>query len=138
MFVVDTNIISELRKARAGKANTGVTAWAKSVAAPAMFMSVISLHELEHGVLLVEHRDPAQGNLLRTWLDKGVVPAFERRILDVTPEVARLSASFHLPNPAPFRDALIAATAAINGMAVVTHNTRDFERFGVEIVDPWM
>lgn len=57
MFVLDTNVVSELRKAKAGKANPGVTKWAKGVPAALMFMSVISLHELEHGVLLAERRD---------------------------------------------------------------------------------
>lgn len=138
MFVLDTNVISELRKARSGKANTGVVAWAKSVAVPTMFMSVISLHELEHGVLLTERRDIEQGHLLRSWLEDSVLPAFERRILDVTTDVAQRSAGFHVPNPAPFRDALIAATASVHGMTVVTRNVRDFERFDIETLNPWM
>ena len=138
MFLLDTNVISELRKARSGKANTGVAEWAKSVPAPTMFMSVISLHELEHGVLMIERRDAKQGSLLRSWLDDSVVPAFERRILDVTPEIARRSAAYHVPDPAPFRDALIAATASAHGMTVVTRNTRDFERFDIELFNPWM
>ena len=138
MFVLDTNVISELRKARSGKANTGVAEWAKSVPAPTMFMSVISLHELEHGVHLIERRDAKQGSLLRSWLDDSVMPAFERRILDVTPEIARRSAAYHVPDPAPFRDTLIAATASAHGMTVVTHNTRDFERFDIELLNPWI
>ena len=102
-----------------------------------MFMSVVSLHELEQEVLQVERRDDAQGRLLRSWLEEGVLPGFEGRLLDVTPDIARVSASYHVLDPAPFRDGLIAATAAVHGMSVVTRNTRDFERFDVELVDPW-
>ena len=138
MFILDTNVVSELRKAKAGKANRGVTEWAHEVPAALMFMSVISLHELEHGVLLAERRDPQQGDVLRQWLDASVMPAFADRFLSVDEHVARLAASYHVPDPAPFRDALIAATAHVHAMTVVTRNASDFERFaGVEITNPW-
>ena len=138
MFILDTNVVSELRKAKAGKANRGVTEWAKEVSMVSLFMSVISLHELEHGVLLAERRDSQQGDVLRQWLDKSVMAAFADRFLPVNESVARLAASYHVPNPAPFRDALIAATAHVNSMTVVTRNATDFERFDqVEIINPW-
>ena len=138
MFVLDTNVVSELRKAAAGKANPGVADWANSVPTPLMFMSVISLHELEHGVLLAERRDPNQGKILRSWLDSSVAAAFEDRLLPVTAEVARKAAALHVPNPAPFRDALIAATALHNDMTVITRNTSDFERFtNLNVTNPW-
>ena len=138
MFVLDTNVVSELRKAHAGKANPGVSDWASSVPAALMFMSVISLHELEHGGLLSERRDPTQGALLRTWLDNSVTPAFQDRFLPVTPDIARQAAALHVPDPAPFRDALIAATALCHDMTVITRNVSDFERFAeLEINNPW-
>lgn len=138
MFLLDTNVVSELRKAKAGKANAGVVAWASPVPAALMFMSVISLHELEHGVRLTERRDEAQGRALRAWLEQSVVPAFTDRFLDVDADVAVRAAALHEPDPAPFRDALIAATAMVHGMAVVTRNVRDFERFdGLDVVNPW-
>ena len=138
MFVLDTNVVSELRKAKAGKANAGVTEWAKGVPATLMFMSVISLHELEHGVLLAERRDPAQGDVLRQWLDTSVIAAFAARLLPVDEHVARRAAALHAPDPAPFRDALIAATAQVHGMTVVTRNVGDFGRFaGLEVTNPW-
>ena len=138
MFVLDTNAVSELRKAKAGKANPGVTAWAGGVPAELMFMSVISLHELEHGVLLAERRDPAQGGVLREWLDTSVVAAFADRMLPVDEHVARRAAALHVPDPAPFREALIAATAQVHAMTVVTKNVGDFERFaGLEVTNPW-
>ena len=138
MFILDTNVVSELRKAKAGKANRGVTEWAHEVPATLMFMSVISLHELEHGVLLAERRDSQQGDFLRQWLDASVMPAFADRFLSVDEHVARLAASYRVPDPAPFRDALIAATAHVHAMTVVTRTDRDFERFaGLEITNPW-
>jgi toxin FitB len=138
MFVLDTNVVSELRKAAAGKANRGVTDWANTVPAPLMFMSVISLHELEHGVLLAERRDPAQGEILRAWLDSSVAPAFEDRLLAINAEIAQEAAALHVPDPAPFRDALIAATALHHEMTVVTRNTSDFDRFAdLDVTNPW-
>jgi len=138
MFVLDTNVVAEMRKAGAGKANPGVAAWARSVPAALMFLSAISLHELEHGVLLAERRDPAQGALLRRWLDSSVAASFADRILPVDERVARGVAALHVPDPAPFRDALIAATAQIHGMTVVTRNVSDFRRFaGLEVTNPW-
>lgn len=138
MFILDTNVVSELRKAAAGRANNGVTEWANSVPATLMFMSVITLHELEHGVLLAERIDPAKGSILRTWLDNSVTPAFADRLLPVDAEIARQSAALHVPNPAPFRDALIAATALHHNMTVITRNTSDFNRFtNLTVTNPW-
>ena len=138
MFVLDTNVVSELRKAASGRANGGVTEWANSVPATLMFLSVISLHELEHGVLLAERSDPQKGAILRTWLDSSVNPAFKDRLLPVNAEIARQSAALHVPNPAPFRDALIAATAIHHDMTVISRNTRDFDRFtNLTMTNPW-
>ena len=138
MFVLDTNVVCELRKARSCKANPGVTEWASTIPAAVMFMSVISLHELEHGVLLAERRDPAQGELLRAWLDGSVNSAFEDRLLPITAEIARRAAALHVPDPAPFRDALIAATALHHDMTVITRNVSGFERFDqLRVSNPW-
>jgi toxin FitB len=138
MFVLDTNVVSELRKARSGKANPGVAAWAGGIPAALMFLSVISLHELEHGVLLAERSDPPRGQVLRRWLDSSVVPAFSDRILPVDSAIAVHAAALHVPDPAPFRDALIGATALVHGMTVVSRYARDFERFtGLTVVNPW-
>ena len=103
-----------------------------------MFMSVVSLHELEHGVLLAERRDPDQGKILRSWLDSSVTAAFEDRLLPISAEIARAAAALHVPDPAPFRDALIAATALHHDMTVITRNTSDFERFtNLNLANPW-
>jgi toxin FitB len=138
MFLLDTNVVSELRKARAGKANSGVVDWAAGVPVALMFISAISLHELEHGVLLAERRDLVRGAVLRAWLDDRVVPAFAHRILPVDTETALRSAALHMPNPAPFRDAFIAATALGHGMTVVTRDNKDFDRFeNLVVLNPW-
>lgn len=137
MFLLDTNVVSELRKARAGKADKNVVAWAASASASTMFVSAITVQELEIGVLLAERRDPAQGAVLRRWLETQVLPAFAERILPVDIAVARRSALLHVPDPRPVRDSFIAATALVHGMPVVTRNVTDFEAAGVEIINPW-
>lgn len=136
-YLLDTNVVSELRKVRAGRADARVAAWADSVDAADLHLSVISLHEIEIGVLLAERRDPAQGAVLRAWLERHVVPAFTGRIVAVDAAVARRSARLHAPDPRPLRDALIAATALVHGMTVVTRNVADFAPAGVSLLDPW-
>ena len=137
MFVLDTNVVSELRKVRLGRADANVAAWADSVNAADLYLSVTALQELEIGVLLAEHRDPKQGAVFRVWLNSHVLPAFEGRILPVDTAVALRSAKQHVPNHHSFRDGLIAATALVHGMTVVTRNLADFEGTGVTILNPW-
>lgn len=137
MYLLDTNVVSELRKGRSKTAHPGVVGWAGSVSTSLLFLSTISVLEFEHGVLLVERRDPAQGAKLREWLDHQVTPGFEGRILSIDAQVARVCAALHVPNPRPDRDAMIAATALVHGMTVVTRNIRDFRAFGVPVLDPW-
>ncbi|TNH44626.1 type II toxin-antitoxin system VapC family toxin [Photorhabdus luminescens] len=138
MFVLDTNIVSELRKVRAGKANTGVAAWAESVDATELFLSAITIMELETGILQIERRNITQGALLRSWFNHHVVPEFTGRILPVDMAVAQRCARLHVPDPCSERDALIAATALVHGMTVVTRNVIDFELTGVPILNPWV
>ena len=138
MFLLDTNVVSELRKVRGGKANPGVATWAEQVPSSVLFISAVTIHELEHGVLLMERSDPNQGALLRAWLDQSVTAAFKSRVLVVDERVARRAAALHVPDPAPFRDALIGATALVHDMTVVTRNVKDFERFeGLDVLNPW-
>ena len=138
MYVLDTNVVSEIRKIKAGRADPNVAAWAGRGETDLTYISAITIQELEHGVLLVERRDPVSGGVLRNWLDNDVHEAFDQRILPVDAEVARLAAALHVPDPASVTDALIAATALAHNMAVVTRNVSDFERFrGIEILNPW-
>lgn len=137
MYLLDTTVISELRKAKSGKADQKVLAWAESVLAASLYVSAITILELETGVLLVERRDPAQGAVLRTWLNTHVLPAFSDRILPVDTAVAQHCAKLHVPDPRSDRDALIAATALVHGMPVITRNIQDFAPTGVELLNPW-
>ncbi len=137
MYLLDTNVVAELRKAKSPKVNHNVLAWADSVSAASLFLSVITILELEKGGLLVERRDPPQGAVLRSWLDTHVFPAFRDRILPVDTAVAQCCARLHVPAPRPDRDALIAATALVHGLTVVTRNVEDFAPTGVTIVNPW-
>lgn len=138
MYLIDTNVISELRKIRLGKADAHVADWAERVDAVDLYLSVITLQELEIGVLLAERRDPSQGAVFRAWLNGHVMPAFSGRILAVDMAVAQRSARLHVPDQRPIRDALIAATALVHGMTVVTRNASDFEPTGVAICNPWL
>ncbi len=137
MVVLDTNVLSELRKVRLGRADANVVAWAESVDAADLFISAISIMELELGVLSMERKDAAQGALLRAWLEQQVLPEFSGRTLPVDTAVAQRCARLHVPDRRGERDALIAATAMVHGMAVATRNVADFEPTGVTLVDPW-
>ncbi|MEA2741937.1 MAG: toxin FitB [Acetobacteraceae bacterium] len=137
MFLLDTNVISELRKARAGKADRNVATWVRTIPGGSLFLSAIVIQELEIGTLLAERRDPSRGALLRAWLDDQVLPTFSQRILPIDTAVARRSAALHVPDPRPIRDGLIAATALVHGMTVVTRNVADFMPTGVSLLNPW-
>lgn len=137
MFLLDTNVVSELRKIRLGRADANVARWADSVDAADLYLSAITVQELEIGVLLAQRRDPQQGAIFRTWLDRQVLPAFAGRILPVDTAVARRSAGLHVPDPRPLSDGLIAGTALVHGMTVVTRNVGDFAPMGVALLNPW-
>jgi len=137
VYLLDTNVVSELRKAGSGRADPTVLRWAASVDPAVLHVSVITVMEIEIGILRVAHRDDAQGVLLRGWLERQVLPAFAGRILPVDLSVAMRCAQMLVPDPKADRDALIAATADVHGLTVVTRNTSDFRSSGVELLDPW-
>ena len=137
MYVLDANVLSELRKVRLGKADANVAAWTESVDAADLFVSVITIMELELGVLSIERKDASQGAMLRAWLEQHVLPEFSGRTLPVDTAVAQRCARLHIPDKRCERDALIAATALVHGMAVVTRNVADFQPTEVTIVNPW-
>lgn len=136
MFLLDTNVISELR--RSEKADGNVVTWAGTVSAASFFLSAISILEIELGTLQIARRDTAQGAILRSWIDKQILPRFEGRILPIDTAVAQRCARLHVPDPRAERDALIAATALVHGLTVVTRNMADFEPLGVLLLDPWV
>jgi predicted nucleic acid-binding protein len=135
MYILDTNVISELRKGK--KADRNVRAWAQALPAVSLYLSVISILEMEIGIRLMERRDKDQGAILRAWMDGHVIPTFVDRILAVDTAVAQRCASLHVPNPRSDRDALIAATALVHGMAIATRNLNHFDAMGVAVVNPW-
>jgi hypothetical protein len=135
MYILDTNVISELRKAR--KTHPNVKEWAGPLPSASLYISVISVLELEIGILLVDRRDKQQGAILRAWMDSHVSPTFSGRILAIDTAVAQRCAKLHVPNPRSDRDALIAATALVHGLTVATRNVADFELTGVTVLNPW-
>jgi predicted nucleic acid-binding protein len=135
MYLLDTNVLSELRKPT--RANPNVLAWAKASPAVNHYISAITILEIERGILLVERRDPLQGEILRRWFKQEVLHHFEKRILPIDAAVALRCAALHVPDPQPERDALIAATALTHGLIVVTRNIPDFQSTGVTLLDPW-
>lgn len=135
MYVLDTDVVSHLR--RPEKAHPNVVAWAANTPVTVHFISVITLLELERGILSMERKDAVQGTILRTWMDGQILVRFSGRILPVDIAVAQRCAKLHVPDPKPERDALIAATALVHSMTVVTRNVEDFKLTGVEILNPW-
>jgi toxin FitB len=137
MYLLDTNVISELRKAGDGKADANVIAWLSRQDATAFYVSAVTLFELELGILRMERRDAEQGARLRTWLSTRVLPEFAERTLPLDSTVAMRCARLHVPDPRPERDAYIAATAIVHGMTVVTRNVADYAPCGLRVIDPW-
>jgi predicted nucleic acid-binding protein len=135
MYLLDTNVVSELRKARPDR---HVKRWADGVAASSLYLSAITVLELETGVLQVERRDARQGAALRHWVDDRVLPAFSGRVLAIDTLVALRCARLHVPDRMAHGDALIAATALVHGLIVVTRNTADFKPAAVELINPWL
>ena len=135
MYLIDTNVVSEIRKG--AKANNNVILWANTVSTASLFLSVISILEIETGILQKERQDPSQGAILRIWLNSHVLPAFSERIINIDIAVAQRCAKLHIPDRRSERDALISATALVHGFVVVTRNTKDFEETGVELLNPW-
>jgi hypothetical protein len=137
MYLLDTNVVSELRPSRSHLPHAQVASWAASVTAGQLFLSTIVLLELQIGVHRKARTDPVQASVLRKWLEQHVLPTFAARVLPVDTQVARRCAALMVPDPRSYRDALIAATALVHGLTVVTRNVRDFEPTGVQLLNPW-
>ena len=135
MYLLDTNYLSEIRKE--SRADPNVRAWSIANRRMESHVSVITIHEIEKGILRLLRRDPVQSRILREWLEGTILPKFQGRLLDVTLPIARRAAALHVPDPRPDNDALIAATALVHGLTVITRNTADFAPMGVRTFDPW-
>ena len=135
-FLLDTNVVSELRK-HPHRIDPAVAGWAGRRAMHELFLSVVTVVEIELGVARQERKDPAAGSVLRAWFERGVLEGFTGRILAIDVPVARRAATYHVPDPRPDRDAYIAATAEVHGLVVVTRNTADFDPLGCQVINPW-
>ena len=138
MYLLDTNTVSELRKVAAGKAHPNVARWVSAISPAALYVSAITIEELQIGMLCIERRDAAQGELLRRWITQQVLPSFEGRVLPVDLAVAECSAGMQVPDPRPIRDAYIAATAVVHGLTVVSRNVDDLAACGAQVLNPWL
>lgn len=137
MYLLDTNVVSELRKCSTGKGNASVSNWARTVAPNELYLSAITILEIEMGILLKQRKDPKQGAILRQWMNQKMLPAFEGRILPLDTTIALACAQLHIPDPKSERDAMIAATAITHQLTVVTRNIDDFKHTGVKLLNPW-
>lgn len=135
MILLDTNVVSELRKDR--RAEPNVVAWVGAQPNESLFLSAVTVLELEVGVRRLEGRDPRQAERFRSWLDAKVLPAFAGRVLPIDLQVALRCAPLHVPDPRPERDAMIAATALVHGLTLATRNTPDFAATDVRLLNPW-
>jgi predicted nucleic acid-binding protein len=134
MYLLDTNVVSELRK-RTG--DPGVKRWIAAQRTAELAISVVTVIEIETGILLRRRQDPEQARVLQRWFEESVLTGFLDRILPLDLAAARRVAPLQDPDRAPGHDALIAGTALAHGLTVVTRNTRDFARSGVDCLDPW-
>ncbi|MCA1782951.1 MAG: type II toxin-antitoxin system VapC family toxin [Dermatophilaceae bacterium] len=133
-YLLDTNVVSALRvRGREPQ----VQAWAESIPVADQFVTALTIAEIERGVVAKERSDPAQGVVLRRWLEEHVLSAFNGRVLPFDLPAARILATYPVPDQAPLDDALIAATAQSAGMTVATRNTKHFEPLGVSYTNPW-
>ncbi len=136
-YLLDTNVLSEFRKSSTGKIDANVATWASSVPATDLYLSSVTILELEIGILGIERRDRVQGLLLREWMNVHVLRHFDGRILAFDTSAALSCATMNVPDRRSSRDAMIAATALVHGMIVVTRNAKDFQPLGVPFFNPW-
>lgn len=137
MILLDTNVVSELRRASTGRIDPNVAAWTASIDALPLSISVLTIMELRKGVLAKQRHDPAQATVLERWLDHNVRVRFQLAILPVDDAVAERCAALHVPIERAPIDALIAATALVHNLTLATRNVRDFAGTGVRLVNPW-
>lgn len=135
MYLLDTNVVSELRKG--ARADANVKSWLARQAEDQLFLSVLVVGELRRGVESVRRRDAAAATGLEAWLNR-LIHVHDDRILPVTLEIAQAWGRLNVPNPLPVIDSLLAATAYVHGFTLVTRNARDIDRTGVPTINPFL
>jgi predicted nucleic acid-binding protein len=133
-YLLDTNIVSELRKGP--RANPGVVSWIAAVEDTQLYLSVLVVGELRRGVELCRRRDPRSATALEQWLDE-LLRLHGGRVLGIDRSVAEAWARLGVPDPVPVVDGLLAATAIIHGLTLVTRNVADVRRTGVRVLNPF-
>ncbi|WP_313760944.1 type II toxin-antitoxin system VapC family toxin [Rhizobium sp.] len=136
MYLIDTNVASELRKLRNGKADPAFAAWFGGISLDVVYLSAISIFEIEYGILLLKRRDPIQAEVLEEWRDK-IRERLQSRVIPVDEAIALDCAALNVPVTRPLSDAFIGATARTHGLVLVTRNVKDFQNMGLEVVNPW-
>jgi PIN family toxin-antitoxin system, toxin component len=137
MYLLDTNIISELKKLDSGKIHPQVQRWAYSINLMQTKISVVSITEIRTGILSLARKDQAQAASLDNWFTNRLLPAYRTRTLSVDTEVALICAQLHIPAKRPINDAYIAATAIAHNLTLVTRNVRDFQGLPLMLENPF-
>ncbi|MBN6067169.1 type II toxin-antitoxin system VapC family toxin [Aggregatibacter actinomycetemcomitans] len=138
MYLLDTNIVSELRKLEKGRADPNVTKWFQQVDLQQAYLSVITLFEIKIGILQLIRHDAQQATILQNWFTNTLLPNFENRILPLDQNVALACAELHIPDKKPLNGSYLAATAKVHHLKMVTRNLKDFQHSGVEIINPFV
>ncbi|MDP8101626.1 type II toxin-antitoxin system VapC family toxin [Phocoenobacter atlanticus] len=138
MFLLDTNLISEIRKIKQGKANPNVVDWFKNNSIEDFYTNPTVLMEIQRGILRKKYKDPKQFTALTNWYQNNVLKMLNGRILNITPKTAEICAKLHIPDPSPENDAWIAASAIEHNLILVTRNTKDFEGLGIKLFNPFV
>lgn len=137
MYLLDTNVISEMRKVKTGKANANVMAWLGSRFPHDFYINAVIKMELERGILAMQRKDPIQGEYLRRWQQAFFDEFLINPVLPITETTAQLCAKLHVPDHASENDAWIASSAIEHRLMLVTGNTADFKRTGVRLFNPF-
>lgn len=133
-YLLDTNVVSELRKGQ--RAHAAVARWFERVEPSELFLSVLVVGELRQGAEQIRRRDPTTAAHLDRWL-RGLIDSYAERILPVDVPIADLWARLNVPDPVPAVDGLLAATAIVNDLTFVTRNSRQVLRTGARLHDPF-
>ena len=137
MYLLDTNIISELKKLDSGKIHPQVQRWAYSINLMQTKVSVVSIIEIRTGILSLARKGQAQAASFDNWFTNRLLPAYRTRTLSVDTEVALICAQLHIPTKRPINDAYIAATAIAHNLTPVTRNMRDFQGLPLMLENPF-